>query len=97
MQPPSPRTRTPNLYTIAPQRNSSNSSQGIHHEKSETTDRPLGNPLGPPKLPVHSRRQRHGHLDHGGQTSPDGDEIKVTMISDDPNFPAHEVTLKRSK
>ena len=27
----------------------------------------------------------------------DGDEIKVTMKSDDPNFPAREVTLKRSK
>jgi len=27
----------------------------------------------------------------------EGDEMKVTMKSDDPNFPAHEVTLKRSK
>jgi hypothetical protein len=27
----------------------------------------------------------------------DGDEIKMTMKSDDPDFPVHEVTLKRSK
>jgi len=27
----------------------------------------------------------------------DGDEMKLTLKSDDPNFPAHEVTLKRSK
>ena len=26
----------------------------------------------------------------------EGDEMKVTMKSDDPNFPVHEVTLKRS-
>ena len=26
----------------------------------------------------------------------EGDEMKVTMKSDDPNFPAHDVTLKRS-
>ena len=27
----------------------------------------------------------------------DGDEIKMTLKSDDPEYPVHEVTLKRSK